>query len=137
MVGMAHWLLKTEPSTYSFADLQRDGKTRWDGVTNPLALKHMRATHKGDEAFLYHTGGEKAVIGVVRLLSDPYPDPRNARLVVFDLGPLRALARPVTLAEVKADPAFAGWELVRAPRLSVMPVPEAFWQRVLRLSAKD
>lgn len=133
---MAYWLLKTEPDDYSFADLERDGRAVWDGVANNAALKHMRSVKAGDEAIVYHTGGERAAVGLARVTGDPCADPTagDPRLVVFDVEPVRRLARPVTLAEVKADAAFAGWALVREPRLSVMPVPPALWRRLLALS---
>jgi predicted RNA-binding protein with PUA-like domain len=124
-----YYLLKTEPSTYSYADLAREGRTTWDGVTNPVALKHLRAMRAGDEVLIYHTGDEKRIVGVARVVADASPDPKasDERLVVVDLVPVRPLARPVTLAEIKADPRFAGWELVRIGRLSVMPVTPAHW----------
>jgi len=130
---VARWLLKTEPGEYSWGDLERDGRTRWDGVTNPLALQHARRVRSGDEVVVYHTGSERAAVGIARIVSDPYPDPAagDDRLVVFDLEPVRRLARPVTLAELKADPAFAGFDLLRLPRLSVMPVPAGLWRRLL------
>ena len=130
---MARWLLKTEPGEYSWGDLERDGRTRWDGVTNPLALQHACRVRSGDEVVVYHTGSERAAVGLARIVSDPYPDPAagDDRLVVFDLEPVRRLARPVTLAELKADPAFAGFDLLRLPRLSVMPVPAGLWRRLL------
>jgi predicted RNA-binding protein with PUA-like domain len=133
---MTTWLLKTEPGTYSHADLERDGKTRWDGVTNPVALKNLRRMEKDDTAFVYHTGNEKAVVGLARIASAPYPDPKDksGKLVVVDLAPDRALERPVTLAAVKADPAFADFALVRVPRLSVMEVPPALAKRILKLA---
>lgn len=132
---MSRWLLKTEPSTYSFADLVRDGRTTWDGVSNPAALGHIRAMKKGDEALVYHTGDEKAAVGIARVASDPYPDPKqkDPRLVVVDLEPVRALPRPVTLRAVKADPRFADFALVRISRLSVMPVTDAQWKALLAL----
>ena len=133
---MAFWLLKTEPGEFSWDDLERDGRTVWDGVTSAPGLKHIRSIRKGDEAIVYHTGNERQAVGLAQVTSDPYPDPAagDPRLVVFDLAPLRRLAHPVTLAEVKADPAFAGFALVREPRLSVMPVPPALWRRLLALS---
>ena len=129
------WLLKTEPSTYSFADLVRDGRTTWDGVSNPVALKHLRAMRKGDEALIYHTGEEKAIVGVARIASEPYPDPRagDPKLVVVELEPVRPLSKPIPLAAVKADRRFAQFELVRIPRLSVLPVPAALWAGLLAL----
>jgi predicted RNA-binding protein with PUA-like domain len=130
------WLLKTEPGTYAYADLERDGSTRWDGVTNPVALKNLRRMAKGDRAFIYHTGDQKAVVGLATVASAPYPDPkdRSGKLVVVDLTPSRPLKRPVTLAAVKADSAFADFALVRLPRLSVMEVPPPLAQRILRLA---
>jgi len=118
------WLLKTEPSAYSFAALVNDGRTTWDGVKNPLALKHLASVRRGDSVFIYHTGGEKAVVGLARAVSDPYADPKkkDPKLLVIDLEADRSLAKPVTLAAIKADKRFAGFELVRLPRLSVMPV---------------
>ena len=133
---MSYWLLKTEPGEYSWDDLERDGGTVWDGVTSGPGLKNIRSVRKGDEALVYHTGDERQAVGLARATSDPYPDPAagDPRLVVFDLAPMRRLARPVTLAEVKADAAFAGFDLVRVPRLSVMPVPPALWRRLLDLA---
>src|SRR5919108_3713303 len=118
------WLLKTEPSAYSYERLEADGRTTWDGVKNPVALKNLAAIRAGDEALIYHTGDEKAVVGVARVVSDPVPDPRVAdkRMVTVDLVPVRRLARPVTLKEVKANCALRDFDLARLPRLSVMPV---------------
>lgn len=129
---MALWLLKTEPGDYTWDDLCRDRKTAWDGVANALALKHMRTMKKGDLALIYHTGDERAAIGIAELTSDPYADPKeeDERLVVVDLKPKRKLAQPVTLSDIKADPAFAGWDLLRISRLSVVPVPEELWKRI-------
>jgi len=131
-----HWLLKTEPSTYSYADLERDKKAVWDGVSNALALKHLRAMKKGDLAFIYHTGDEKQIVGVADVTSDAYPDPKekDPKLVVVDLRPRERLPRAVTLAEVKADAEFRDFELVRMGRLSVMPVGEARWKKLLRMA---
>ena len=124
---MATLLLKTEPTTYSWDDLVRDGKTVWDGVTNNAALKHIREAKKGDEALIYHTGSEKRIVGLARLTSDPYPDPKQSdpKLVVFDIEAVRPVKTPVTLAQVKADERFAEFALVRQARLSVMRVPPA------------
>jgi predicted RNA-binding protein with PUA-like domain len=135
---MAKWLLKTEPSTYGYDDLERERRAVWDGVTNPVALKHLRAIRKGDELLVYHTGNEKAVVGLARAVSDPYPDPKgkDPKLAVVDLAPVRRLPRPVTLAAVKQQKAFAAWELVRLPRLSVMPVPEPIWRRLLEMGGE-
>jgi predicted RNA-binding protein with PUA-like domain len=129
------WLLKTEPSTYAYDDLARERRATWDGVSNPTALSHLRAMRKGDQAFVYHTGDAKAVVGIARVASDPYPDPKlsDPRRVVVDLEPVRALQAPVTLASVKADKRFADFALVRISRLSVMPVSPAQWEALLAL----
>ncbi|TMB41741.1 MAG: EVE domain-containing protein [Deltaproteobacteria bacterium] len=131
------WLLKTEPGTYSWADLARDGRTVWDGVKNPLALKHLGAMAKGDEALLYHSGSERAAVGIARVVRAPYPDPKkkDPRLVVVDLESVRELAKPVRLADMRANPKLAGFDLLRLPRLSVMPVPAAVWAEILRMAA--
>lgn len=137
-ISLVHmnWLFKEEPSSYSFQQFTKDGGTSWSGVRNPLAQKHLRSVKKGDHVFFYHTGSEKAVVGVARATSDPYQDPKDTsgKLVVVDLAPVRALKRPVTLAEIKASKAFAGFALTRLPRLSVMPVSEAEWKEIERLS---
>jgi len=129
-----NWILKSEPSGYSFADLERDGRTVWDGIRNAQALIHIRSMKKGDRALFYHTGSEKAIVGLARIESDPYPDPtaKDDKLVVVDLAPEQPLQRPVTLAEIKADPAFATLGLVRHSRLSVVPVPPDQWKRLLK-----
>lgn len=134
---MALWLFKVEPDCYSFADLTRDKKTDWDGVANAVAQKHLRAAAKGDRVLYYHTGDEKAVVGVAEVVAGPTPDPADeaGKRVLVTLKPVKALANPVTLAAIKADPAFAGWELVRLPRLSVMPVTPEQWARVEELAA--
>lgn len=133
---MAYWLLKTEPDCYSWGDLARDKSTVWDGVSNALALKHIRSMKKGDLAFVYHTGGERQVVGVAEVKSNPYADPREGdeRLAVIDLKVKSKLAQPVTLSDIKADRAFDGWDLLRNSRLGVMPVPSAMWDRILELS---
>jgi predicted RNA-binding protein with PUA-like domain len=132
----SRWLFKTEPTAYSWSDLERDGRTTWDGVKNALALKHLGAVREGDEVLVYHTGDEKAAVGVARVARGTYPDPRqkDARLVVVDLRPVRALARPVTLAEMRAERKLAGFDLLRLPRLSVMPVSAAQWTAILALA---
>lgn len=118
------WLIKSEPSSYSFADLQRDGSTRWDGVSNAAALIHLRGMRNGDEALFYHSGDQRAIVGIVRIASDPYPDPAlsDPRRVVVDLIPLRALEHPISLSSIKGDRQLAQFPLVRISRLSVMPV---------------
>lgn len=134
---MAHWLMKTEPEEFSYEDLERAGREPWNGVRNPGALKHMRSMRPGDWAFIYHTGDIRAIVGVARIVSEPYPDPtaENPRIVVVDVAPERRLARPVTLAEIKADPQFADWDLVRQSRLSVMPVGAERWELLLTMGA--
>ena len=120
----ARWLFKTEPSEFSYDDLERAGETVWDGIANALALIHLRKVRKGDLIVLYHTGGEKAAVGLVRAASDPYPDPkaRDDKRVVVDLVPYRRWKTPVPLAAVKRDARLKDWELVTFSRLSVMPV---------------
>jgi predicted RNA-binding protein with PUA-like domain len=132
----AFWILKTEPSEYSFADLQRAGRARWDGIANAVALKHLRTMRRGDQALIYHTGDEKRMVGLATVASDPYRDPagEDERAVVVDLEPGEPLAQPVTLAQVKADPSFADLALVRMSRLSVVPVPEPLWRRLLEMA---
>jgi predicted RNA-binding protein with PUA-like domain len=122
-----NWLFKEEPSHYSFDALVKDRKTVWSGVRNTVAQKHLRAVRKGDRILYYHTGDEKAVVGVAKALSDAYPDPENEQLAAVDVGPVKKLKRPVTLREIKADPAFKDFPLVRISRLSVMPVNDAEW----------
>lgn len=128
--------MKEEPSNYSYDDLARDGKTSWTGVRNPVAQRHLRSIAKGDRIFFYHTGNEKAVVGIAKALSAPYPDPADhtGKLYAVDLGPVKKLSSPVTLAAIKGDKAFAGFELVRIPRLSVMPVPDELWERIEAMS---
>jgi predicted RNA-binding protein with PUA-like domain len=133
---MAYWLFKEEPDHYSIEDLFRDKRTTWAGVENNLALKHLRSVKKGDQVFYYHTGKEKSVVGVMEVVKGPYPDPKrdDERLVVVDVKPLRRLDRPVSLAEIKANPKFADFALVRISRLSVMPVTDAQYAEIERLS---
>jgi predicted RNA-binding protein with PUA-like domain len=133
---MARFLVKTEPSTYSFMDLKRDKRTVWDGVSNPVALRHLGTIRKGDTVIVYHTGEEKQCVGLAEAVSDAYPDPKlkNPKRPVVDLAPSRPLAKPVTLAQVKADAALQETPLARQPRLSVMPLSEAHFQRLLRLA---
>ncbi len=131
-----NWLVKTEPSDYSFAQLQKDGRTVWSGVRNPVAQKHLRSMKKGDGVLVYHTGGEKAAVGLARAASAPYADPKDASLSVVELEAVRPLEKPVTLASVKADPAFKDFALVRIGRLSVMPVDEAQWRRLMGMAGE-
>lgn len=136
---MALWLLKTEPDSYSWDNLIRDKKTVWDGISNALALKHLRAMKKGDLAFIYHTGDQRAAVGVAEITSDPYQDPKleDERRVVVDLRPKRRLAHEVTLSAIKADPTFTDWVFLRIGRLSVVPVPEKMWKRIETLSEEE
>lgn len=136
---MAYWLFKEEPEHYSFANLERDGWARWDGVENNLALRHLRQIRKGDNLFYYHTGKEKAIVGIMEAVSDPYEDPKakDSRLVAIDVKPISRLPRPVTLAEIKGDAFFWDWELVRLARLSVMPVSKEQWKRIEAMSRGD
>lgn len=134
---MAYWILKTEPDSYSFQQLAKDGRARWDGVTNPVALGHLRKMQPGDDLMIYHTGNEKSCIGLAKVTSDPYLDPNDSegRLVVVDIAPVKELPRCVTLAEIRAEPALADLALVRMPRLSVMPATPAQWNRIIAMSA--
>jgi len=133
---MQRWLFKTEPSAYSFARLEADRRTVWDGVRNALALRHLAAVATGDEVLVYHTGDEKAAVGIARVARGAYPDPKQkeAKLVVVDLEAERALQRPVTLAEMRGNAKLAGFDLLRLPRLSVMPVSAAQWTEILRMA---
>lgn len=135
---MAYWLMKTEPTVFSYDDLVRLGRDKWDGVRNWAALRHMAAMRPGDLALFYHTGDERSAVGICRVVSEPYPEPGqdDARIRLVDVEPVRRFAHPVTLAAIKADPAFADWDLVRQSRLSVMPVPEALWERIEAMGAR-
>jgi len=139
---MALFLLKTEPSDYSWDDLIHQRSTVWDGVSNPAACKHIRSVKPGDEAFIYHTGNEKRIVGLARVTSEPYEDPKSpgensrgeAARPVFDIEPIVAADAPVRLADLKADDRFAEFALVRQPRLSVMPVPANLGKIIRRLA---
>ncbi|HWB52552.1 MAG TPA: EVE domain-containing protein [Tepidisphaeraceae bacterium] len=133
---MNYWLLKTEPTCYSWPEMVKDKKTVWDGITNALALKHLRTMNKGDLALFYHTGTERHAIGIIEVVSAPYPDPKmeDERMAVVDVKLKKQLKRPVSLQEFKADPAFAGWDLLRLSRLSVVPVPAKMWKRIEELA---
>ncbi len=131
-----NWLFKEEPSSYGFDELARDGGTVWSGVKNPLAQKHLRGVRKGDRIFYYHTGNEKAVVGVAAAASDAYSDPKDktGKASVVDIEPRLRLPRPVTLAEIKASKSFASFPLTRLPRLSVMPVSDAEWNAIVEMA---
>lgn len=128
-----YWILKTEPSEYAFADLQRDRRTRWDGVANAVALRHLRSMRRGDQVMIYHTGDEKRIVGLGEIAGEPYPDPAagDERVVAVDVAAGKPLPRPVSLAAIKAEPEFRDLALVRMGRLSVVPVPEPLWRRLL------
>jgi len=132
---MAYWILKTEPSSYSFDQLERDGHAVWDGVKNPVALRNLRAMAPGDQLLIYHTGDEKSVIGFAEVTKAAYPDPKkkDSKLVVIELKPGKRLPQPVPLAAIRAEKALAGIALVRQPRLSVVAADAAQWKRLLAL----
>ena len=132
---MAYWMMKSEPGSYSWADLVRDKGTEWDGVRNAAARLHLKAMKAGDEAFYYHSGEERAVIGVMRIARGPAADPKDPAWVSVAVEPVRALARPVTLKAIKADPRLKAIELVRQSRLSVSPVRESEWKVILQLGS--
>lgn len=136
---MSFWLAKTEPDTFSYTDLERLQKDMWDGVRNFTAAKHIRTMRPGDLLLIYHSGKEKAIIGVAEVISDPYPDPTSSdpRFVTVDVIPRYRLNRSVTLREIKALPEFADWELVRQSRLSVMPVSASHWQLIMKLAEQQ
>ena len=136
---MAQWLVKEEPDHYNYDQLEKDKKTVWAGVRNPLAQKHLRSIQRGDRIFYYHTGKEKAVVATARATTDAYPDPNDTsgKFSVVDIAPDKKLPRAVTLAEIKSDKAFASFPLVRMSRLSVMPVTDAEWERIEKMSRSD
>jgi predicted RNA-binding protein with PUA-like domain len=136
---MANWLFKEEPEHYSFADLERDGTTVWNGVKNPLARRNLGQVRRGDKILFYHTGKEKAVVGEMTALADSMPDKEgdDPKAVAVKVQKVRRFPHVVSLKRIKGDPVLADWDLVRLPRLSVMPVSEAQWQRVLELSRES
>jgi predicted RNA-binding protein with PUA-like domain len=131
-----NFLFKEEPTHYSFDDLVKEKKTRWSGVRNPLAQKHLRSVKKGDPIFYYHTGEERAIVAIAKAAGDAYPDPadRSGKLYAVDVVPVKKLKRPVTLAEIKARPAFQDFPLVRISRLSVMPVSDSEWAAIEKMA---
>ena len=133
-----NWLFKEEPTTYSFDAFRKDGRTVWSGVRNPLGQKNLHGVKRGDRIFYHHTGSEKAIVGIARALADARPDPEDSsgKHAVVDIEPVKALSRPVSLAEIKADRAFATFALVRMSRLSVMPVTDEQWARIDAMSRK-
>jgi predicted RNA-binding protein with PUA-like domain len=133
---MANWLFKEEPTHYSYDDLVRDGTTSWTGVRNAVAQRHLRSVKKGDKIFFYHTGDQKAVVGIAKAANDAYPDPadKEEKLYAVDVQPVKKLKNPVTLAAIKADKSFAAFVLTRVPRLSVMPVDDDVWERIVKMA---
>jgi predicted RNA-binding protein with PUA-like domain len=131
---MARWLMKSEPESYSWADLVRDGSTEWDGVRNNAARLHLKAMQAGDEAFFYHSMSDKAVIGIMRVTRAAEPDPKAREWVRVRVEPVKPLERPVTLAEIKSEPALAKMELIRQSRLSVAPVRDEEWAKILEMA---
>lgn len=134
---MAHWLVKSEPDKYSWDDLVRDGRTAWDGVRNHSAAINLRAMTLGDRAFFYHSNAGKEIVGIVEIVREHYIDPKDAsgRFPAVDVAPIEALKAPVTLAAIKADAALAGIEVVRQSRLSVVPIRDAEWARIMTMSS--
>ena len=130
---MAHWLMKSESGVYSWHDLIRDGRTEWDGVRNPTARIHLRAMKKGDEAFFYHSGDERQVVGIMRVTREGQPDPKDPNWVSVEVESVRPLG-PVTLKAIKAEPALAKMVLVRLSRLSVSPVRDEEWRKILEMA---
>jgi predicted RNA-binding protein with PUA-like domain len=131
---MAYWLMKSEPGSYSWDDLVRDGETEWDGIRNPAARLHLRAMRAGDEALFYHSGDDKAAVGIMRITREAAPDPKDPNWVSVAVAPVRALAKPVTLKTMKADPRLARLEMLRQSRLSVSPVRDDEWAAILSLA---
>ena len=134
---MAHWLMKSEPESYSWSDLLRDGGTEWDGVRNNAARLHLKAMKRGDEAFFYHSMSDKAVVGIMRVAREAEPDPKDGDWVSVRVEPVRTLARPVSLAKIKGEPELAKMELIRQSRLSVAPVREEEWHRILEMAGEN
>ena len=130
---MAYWLMKSEPESYGWADLVRDGGTEWDGVRNNAARLHLKAMKRGDEAFFYHSMSDKAVVGIMRIVREAQPDPKDADWVSVRVEPVKPLGRPVTLAQIKAVPKLASMELIRQSRLSVAPVRADEWKLILEM----
>jgi predicted RNA-binding protein with PUA-like domain len=132
---VAYWLMKSEPEAFSWSDLVRDQGTEWDGVRNNAARLHLKAMKKGDEAFFYHSMSDKALVGIMRITREAQPDPKDADWVSVRVEPVRALGRPVTLKEIKAEPKLSKMELIRQSRLSVAPVTKEEWQVVLQMAS--
>jgi predicted RNA-binding protein with PUA-like domain len=133
---MAYWLMKSEPGTYSWDDLVRDSATEWDGVRNPTARIHLKAMKRGDEAFFYHSGEERQIVGIMRIGREAQPDPKDPSWVSVAVEPVRPLG-PVTLKEIKAEPTLAKMELTRLSRLSVSPVRDEEWRKILQMAGAN
>jgi len=135
-MAASHWLVKSEPGAYSFADLQRDGRTVWDGVRNNAAALHLKAMAEGDDVLFYHSQDGKEIVGVAKVLRTAFPDASDptGRFVAVELAPVRKLDKPVTLAEMKAEPALAEMPMLRQSRLSVSPVGETEWAAIMRMA---
>jgi len=133
---VAYWLMKSEPESFSWANLVRDGGTEWDGVRNNAARLHLKAMKNGDEAFFYHSMSDKAVVGIMRITREAQPDPKDNDWVSVRVEPVKPLSRPVTLAEIKAEPSLAKMELIRQSRLSVAPVRDEEWAKLLEMASK-
>ncbi len=131
-----NWLLKTEPNEYSYTDLEKENTAVWDGVKNALALKNMRTMRTGEEVFIYHTGKERRIVGIAQVANIAYPDPKltDLKRLVIDIQAVRKLAEPITLAQIKQDDNMKGFELLRLPRLSIVPVLPQYWQRLLEIA---
>jgi predicted RNA-binding protein with PUA-like domain len=135
---MAKWLLKSEPGTYAFADLEREGRTVWDGVRNNTAALHLKAMKKGDEALFYHSGEDRQVVGIAKIVTEHFPDKTDpaGRFVAVEIAPVRQVKTPVTLAQMKAEPALADMAMIRLSRISVSPVAEAEWKTILKMAGE-
>lgn len=134
---MPHWLMKSEPGSYGWAELVRDGRAEWDGVRNAAARLHLKAMRPGDEAFFYHSGDERAVVGIMRIVREAAPDPGDPDWVSVAVEPLRPLAAPVALKAIRSDARLAGLEMLRQSRLSVSPVRDEEWRAILDLSGTE
>jgi predicted RNA-binding protein with PUA-like domain len=131
-----YWLAKQEPSSYNLEALKKDKKTVWDGVHNNLALKHINNMNKGDQIMFYHSGDQKQIVGIMEVISKPYPNPdeENKRFVVVDVKFKSQFTKSVSLSELKKQKKFQNWELLRISRLSVMPVPKSIWDSIIHMS---
>ena len=135
---MAHWLVKSEPDVYSYADLERDGRTVWDGVRNNAAALHLKAMALGDEAFFYHSNEGLAVVGIAKVVTEHFIDPTDpkGRYVAVELAPVRAVKTPVTLAQLKANPALENMAVLKLFRISVSPVTDDEWAEILKMAGE-